>query len=265
MGTLPSALVGYTGFVGGHLASQKRFDEFYNSKNIGEIEGRQFNELVVAAMPAAMWIANQNPADDRAALDRLLQSIMRVRAQSVVLISTVCVYSQLSLVDESSPIDESAQTPYGYHRFILEQEFARSFPNVLCVRLPGLFGKGLKKNAVYDLLNSNQVEKLNPAATYQFYDLEWLWGDIQRSIEGGLDLVNFVTEPVSLEDVAKDVFGITLPSQENSSAAQFNVTSRHAELFGGDCGYLYSRQQVLDAMQQFVKEAQGASLSEAAR
>ena len=32
-----SAIIGYTGFIGGNLVNQYHFDQFYNSKNIESI------------------------------------------------------------------------------------------------------------------------------------------------------------------------------------------------------------------------------------
>ena len=40
---MKSALIGYTGFVGSTLLRQRPFDEQYNSKNIREIAGQQFD------------------------------------------------------------------------------------------------------------------------------------------------------------------------------------------------------------------------------
>ena len=89
---MTSALVGHTGFVGGNLAAQSRFDACFNSKNIESIAGRRFDLLAVSGMPAAKWVANGNPAADRVTLDRLWNAIQSVRAEVVVVMSTVDVY-----------------------------------------------------------------------------------------------------------------------------------------------------------------------------
>ena len=68
---MADALIGYTGFVGSNLLRQRAFDATYNSKNIGDIAGREFELLVCAGAPAAKWLANSKPDEDAANLDRL--------------------------------------------------------------------------------------------------------------------------------------------------------------------------------------------------
>jgi nucleoside-diphosphate-sugar epimerase len=255
---MASALIGHTGFVGGNLAAQHRFDDFYNSKNIESIAGRAYDLLVVSGMPAAMWIANKDPAADRAVLDRLVQAVRQANAERVVLISTVAVYPTLIDVDEDSSIDVASQTPYGRHRLQLEQELSGRFSRLLIVRLPGLFGTGLKKNVVYDLLHNHEVHKLNAANTYQFFNLDRLWDDVSKAWDCGAPIVNFTTEPTSVREVARAAFDLEFTNDVGSPAVHFNVRSRYAAHFGGKAGYFYSRRQVLDELRAFVSRERGA-------
>jgi nucleoside-diphosphate-sugar epimerase len=250
---MPDALIGHTGFVGGNLAAQHRFDACFNSKNIEEIAGRSFDLLVVSAMPAAMWIANQNPEADRAVLDRLMQNLRQVRAERVIVMSTVAVYHSPIGVDEDSPIDVAAQTPYGRHRLMLERQIGEHFQRVLVVRMPGLFGNGLKKNAVYDLLHNNELHKVNAASVYQFYNLDRLWRDVTTAQHACLRLVNFATEPVSVREVARAAFDLEFTNDPGTPPARFDMRSQYADLFGGSSGYLQDRRQVLADLRTFVE------------
>ena len=248
---MPNALIGSTGFVGGNLLRQAPFDALYHSANIDAIRGRSFDLVVCAGARAEKWKANQDPAADRAGIAKLTAALAGVRASLVVLVSTVDVYPDPAGVDESAPIDESRASPYGRHRLELERWLAGRF-DTLVVRLPGLFGPGLRKNVVYDLLHDNQVEKINPTSVYQYYDLENLWGDIQTCLAHGLRLVNFATEPLPTAELLAEVFGRRLPALPGP-AARYDFRSRHAGLFGGAGGYLYSRPQVLAGLRRFVE------------
>jgi hypothetical protein len=255
---MPDAVIGHTGFVGGTLLRQRPFDECYNSKNVETIAGKSFGLLAISAMPAAKWIANRDPAGDRAALDRLTGCLRQVRAERVVVMSTVDVYPNPVGVDEDSAIDPAAQQAYGRNRLLLEQITAAHFPRVLIVRLPGLFGEGLKKNAVYDLLHNNEVHKIHAGGVFQFYNLDRLWRDIQSADAAELALVNFATEPVSVRDVAREAFGLDFGNVPDHAPARYDMRSRHAALFGGRDGYLYSRAQVLGELRGFMERERRA-------
>jgi nucleoside-diphosphate-sugar epimerase len=246
------ALIGHTGFVGGNLAAQHRFDATFHSKTIDTIRDRRFRRVVVSAMPAEMWVANRDPDGDRAALGTLWSNLSRCQADEVVVISTVAVYPVPVAVDEDTLIDPAFGTAYGRHRRELEVLAGRHFPRVLSVRLPGLYGPGLKKNAVYDLLHDNQLGKVHAGAVYQFYDLNRLWSDVQTALRADLRVVNLATEPVSVRDVARAAFGLDFRNDPGTRPAHFDMRTRHAPLFGGAGGYLETREQVLAGLTRFV-------------
>lgn len=255
---MSDALVGHTGFVGGNLAAQLRFDALFNSKNIETIRGKRFRRLVVSAMPAEMWIANRDPVADRATLERLWANLEQCRADECVVISTVAVYATPICVDEGTLIEPNFSTAYGQHRWELERRARWHFPRSLSVRLPGLYGPGLKKNAVYDLLRDNHVERLHAGATYQFYNLGRLGRDIETAMAAGLRLVNLATAPVTVRDVARAAFGRAFENDPGTRPACFDVRTRHAELFGGRDGYLETREQELAGLAQFAASGRAA-------
>jgi nucleoside-diphosphate-sugar epimerase len=246
------ALIGHTGFVGGNLLTQAAFSHTYHSLTIDAIRGESFDEVVCAGAPAEKWKANQDPPTDRTRLARLTAALAEVEARRVVLISTVDVFPTPRGVDEDTPIDAAAASPYGKHRYELERWVVSRFPT-LVVRLPALFGHGLKKNVVYDLLHHNQVEQIHSKAAFQFYDLANLWRDVTMARALGLSLVHFATEPVAVAEIARTAFGETLQHRPASPPACYDFRSRYAEHFGGNSGYLYSKEHVLAALCRFVQ------------
>jgi len=249
---MPDAVIGHTGFVGGNLAAQHAFDAHYNSKNIEQIAGRSFDLLVVSGMPAAKWLANREPDADYANMQRLLTALAKARADQVVLVSTIDVYPEPRGVDEDTPIDPDGHHAYGRHRFLLEQAVQRLFRSVLTVRLPGLFGDGLKKNAIYDLLHGNETHKIHCDAVYQFYGLDNLWADVLTALEAGLTLVNFATEPVRVADVAKEAFGLDFDNRPDYDPPSYDFHTRHAALFGGQGPYMADRRSVMNGLKAFA-------------
>ena len=152
------ALIGHTGFVGSNLREQHEFDVFFNSRNIEEIKGGEFDLLVCAGVNAVKWYANLHPEEDKAAIQILMDCLSTVKAKHFILISTIDVYSSfIPSPDESSIPDETRQDAYGKNRYQLECWVRKHFPSSLIVRLPALFANGLKKNFIFDLMHPKPV------------------------------------------------------------------------------------------------------------
>jgi dTDP-4-dehydrorhamnose reductase len=247
---MKAALIGYTGFVGGNLLREYPFTGRYNSTNIESIAGAHFDLVVCAGAPAAKWKANREPLADRACLGRLMAALEGVKAQRFVHISTVDVFGQVNGVDEGSP--PTGATPYGQHRLELEA-FVRERFHALIVRLPALFGPGLKKNAIYDLINNNQVEKIDSRSVFQFYDVGRLWRDIRLAAGARLPLIHLATEPVSMAEVARSVFGWEWNNHVSKSPPTYDLRTKYAELFGGSGDYICHKMRVLADLTEFVR------------
>ncbi|AQR97831.1 hypothetical protein [Clostridium saccharoperbutylacetonicum] len=147
------SLVGYTGFVGSNLHMQYKFDGKYNSKNIREAYGTNPELLVYSGVRAEKFLANKNPEGDFELIEEAFENINRIKPKKLVLISTIDVYKNPIKVDEDTLIDTIDLHPYGYNRYKLEEMVRANFKDSLIIRLPGLYGKNIKKNFIYDLIN----------------------------------------------------------------------------------------------------------------
>lgn len=150
---MKSALIGYTGFVGTNLRNQHTFSNYYNSKNINEIQGKEFDLVVCAGVRAEKWKANLNSKEDFDNIAMLKENIASINVNHFVLISTIDIYDNKEDSDESVIPDSDKQDVYGKNRFELELWIKKQFDNCTIIRLPGLFGNGLKKNFIFDMLN----------------------------------------------------------------------------------------------------------------
>lgn len=147
------ALVGYTGFVGSNIYAQGKFDAVYNSKNIEDAFGTNPDLLIYAGLRAEKFLANTAPQKDMETILNAEKNIEKIHPKKLVLISTIDVFKDPNGKDESSPIETEGLHPYGLNRYRLE-EWVRAYdPHTLIIRLPGLFGKNIKKNFIYDFIN----------------------------------------------------------------------------------------------------------------
>lgn len=246
-------LIGYTGFVGGNLKEQHEFDEFYNSKNFREMAGMDFSELVCAGINAVKWKANREPEQDLERIQELIDVLREVKANRFVLISTIDVYPVIQGKDETYDCHELENHAYGTNRLYFEDFCRGHFPKCHVIRLPALFGKGLKKNLIYDMLHGNMLEKISPSSSFQYYYLKNLWSDIQAAVKADLPLLNLFTKPVATREIQKRFFPSKAIGSENSQNCHYDLHTCCSHVYGIEGPYRHSKEEVLLQMEEFIE------------
>ena len=181
------------------------------------------------------------------------------------------------------------------------------FRSALIIRLPGLFGKNIKKNFIYDYINvipfmlkedkmaelsakdasletyynkqENGFFKLNDIgeeakgllkekfrrlgfsalnftdsrSKYQFYNLANLWNDIQTSLDENIKIWHPATEPVTAAEVYKYLTGEEFVNELGGPPADYDYRTIHSTVFGGNDGYICSREMILKEIKEFVE------------
>lgn len=240
------AIVGYTGFVGSNILQFINFDHFYNSKNFNEAIGKEFDELYISALPAEKWKVNRNPEDDFAVIKAIKEIILTITVKKVILISTIDVYEYSnSEENEDYNCDWMNNHHYGRNRYLFEEFISRTYEDYHILRLPALFGKGLKKNLLYDLLNDNQINKIPVNSSFQWYNLEWIGDDINYAIENNIKVLNLFTEPLNTNEIVT-LFHDSLIS-ENQNVVNYNIKTKYYP-----SGYIRSNVEVLDGIKNFI-------------
>jgi hypothetical protein len=255
-----SALIGHTGFVGGTLQGSGSFDAFANSKTIQRLAGQSFDLIVCAGVSAVKWRANKDPEADRAGIARLTSVLETMAAREFVLISTIDIYpAPFEAANEDTQIDPAVNHAYGRHRLKLEQWVQGRFDTVRIVRLPALFGAGLKKNVIFDLLHNNQTEAINPASVFQWYSLRRLADDIDQVRTEDIRLINLFPEPLRTADILAAFFPGTRVGEAKHPAPHYKLETKYGELFGGPKGYIADRRSVLAELADFIIAQRGGA------
>ena len=254
---MANALLGYTGFVGTTLRGQTAFDALYNSSNIADIRGEHYDTIVCAAAPAAKWKANQEPEADRTNLLSLMEHLKQVEVGQFILISTVDVFKMPPAVNEATPVEPKRLDAYGRNRYELEHFVAEQFPNVYIVRLPGLFGAGLKKNFLFDMIRRGSSEWTHADSVFQFYSVTNLWGDLQVVLRSDppVRLIHFATEPVRAGDIARHAFGLEYTHQTANPPVSYDMQTLHAGLWGKPGDYIASADEIYAQIRIFAQSA----------
>jgi nucleoside-diphosphate-sugar epimerase len=235
--TRMDALIGYTGFVGSNIKNQKKFHYYYNSKNINDIVNKSFDTVVCSGVSSVKWFANLNPKKDYDNIHNLIEKLKTISSKKFILISTIAVY------------DNPADDAYGRNRLYLENYIRNNFKNHLIIRLPGLFGKGLKKNTIYDLLNNNHTYLPSKNSTLQYYSLENLWKDTECALKNKLQILNISTEPILFKEIL-DLFSINTTS---TKLVHENMKSHYSKYWGKTGDYLYSEDEIKLDLKNYIK------------
>ena len=249
---MSNALIGHTGFVGSTLARARAYDAAYNSKNIGEIDGRVFDTVICAGASASKWLANQEPETDLRQINRLMSHLGHVRAGRFVLISTIDVYRDPVDVDEGDVPQRDGLHAYGLHRLILEDYVRQRFDSAVVIRLPGLFGDGLRKNLIFDMLNENQTSKISPMGMLQWYAMRRFPMDIDAIVASGVHLINLGVEPVSTEDIRQRFFPTVAIGPATTAGPNYDMKTQFAEVLGGKGRYHMDVSAMMHELEQFV-------------
>jgi nucleoside-diphosphate-sugar epimerase len=252
------ALVGWTGFVGGALDARTGPVARFRSTDIDQLPSADVDEIVCAGAPAEKWKANADPEADWAGIRRLIDALDGSRASSCVLVSTVDVYADSREADEATAADTQQEQAYGRHRALLEEFVRDRFEKTLVVRLPGMFGPGLKKNLVFDLIHQPEARFAHEDSTFQFYDVRDLWGHVLLAQDASLPVVNLATEPVSSSQVARECFGVDYRCSDRPQVAYDLRTGHARQLAGRDGAYLRSADEVLTGIRAWGAQLTGA-------
>lgn len=305
---MKKVLVGYSGFVGSNLCSKEKFDGLYDSKNVQEAYGSNPDILVYSGVPAQKFMANKFPEEDFKIIEGAIENIKKINPKKIVLISTIDVYKEPINVDEDTEIITEDLQPYGKNRYCLEQWVKENFEDYLIVHLPGLYGKNIKKNFIYDLINvipsmlkeekyvelvnkNNFIEKYyinqdngfykltdineeekvelkkyfneigfsalnftDSRGKFQFYNLGFLWGHIEKALENGIKILNLATEPVQVSEIYEYIKNEKFVNEITNNIPNYNYKTKYDYLFNGKDGYILDKKFILEDIKKFVLE-----------
>ena len=117
--------------------------------------------------------------------------------------------------------------------------------------MPGLFGKNLKKNIVYDLLNNKNLRNFNPNDTFQWYDLSRIAKDTLDILKNKKNkyLYEFYSEPVENKEILK-IF-------EKIFKKKFNINNNIIKKkiiynFKPSNGFFMNKSEILKCLQKFL-------------
>ena len=182
--------------------------------------------------------ANGNSRKPLAKLEPLVDfdaSVRSVRASLedfpadlYVFLSSCDVYPDCSsplTTDETMPLPVGAQSPYGFHKYLAEECVRHRARKWLVVRCGGFVGRGLKKNAVFDVLHGGPLW-LDPASELQFVDTAAAAAIVMELADRGIsnETVNLAGQGVIAISEVVDMARAQVRVQDASPVVRYDVS-----------------------------------------
>ena len=246
-------LIGNSGFVGTNLKIHQKFDYEFNSQNIQDlIDCPDECDLYLSCLPATKWLINQNIQKDFENIQNIISILSKKKYNNVYLFSTIDVYGDSPLKVDEDYFPNFSGLNYGSNRLLFEylvKELVK-YNNYYVFRLPSLFGKDLKKNTIYDLLNRNRIEHINLNSYYQWYNLQNIVSDINQLILNNKNctVFNLFNEPIYTEELVDYIFPEFKLNVKNDLII-YDYKTKFSST-----GYLYSKNCVIEQLKKFVYE-----------
>jgi sugar phosphate isomerase/epimerase len=243
---MTTAIIGWTGFIGQILTSKIKGADLYNSSNIHDIRNKTYDIIYFCGMPAEKWKINKSPEIDYKNTLELFDILKTVNTNKFILISTVDVFD--CTVPQYEDGNIFASHAYGKHRKMMEDFIINSFSHYHILRLPGLFGRGLKKNIIYDLIFDNQINNICLKSEFQWYNAENILDDINKCILNNIKCVNLVSPPITVETITNRYFPDKSSMAEGSNIVKYCLKTRT-----GTCGYWSDTEDVLIQLGNYIQ------------
>ncbi len=187
------AVFGANGFVGksvcSSLASKENFCVIPVTRDNNSVHiGKNYNIVINAAAPAARFWAKNNPEKD------FVETVQKTA--DIFYGCTFDKFIQISTVSARCQLD----TVYGRHK--LAAESICNFGNHLVVRLSSMFGEGLKKGVLIDMLMGNKIF-LDAESRYSFCSVDFVAGYITSNFDKTGVIEVGASNALRLKDIAE--------------------------------------------------------------
>jgi hypothetical protein len=251
-------LIGSTGLIGTTLKDSLSFDYEFNSTNINDLVSLEISDttdVYLACLSAEKWKVNKDPQSDLDNILKIIEILSTKRFRTVILYSTIDVYEGAPEYSNEDTIPKIPGLSYGSNRYLFELLVKSNlvYSKLLTIRLPALFGKHIKKNILFDLLNNNQVEKIKAKSQYQWYNLNNLTADTNSLLQNGIyenrhACVNLFSEPVETSKIV-EIFNKTKLVDNKNEGVFYNYRTKYSAI-----SYTKSSIDTLNDIRDFVLE-----------
>ncbi len=112
----------------------------------------------------------------------------------------------------------------------------------------------LKERLIQELSNNNfsALNFTDSRASYQFYNLDYLFDHITLALDNQIKVLNIATEPITAAEVYEYLYGKQFVNHITDHPANYNFKTKYSAVFGSDDRYILKRDQILSDIKYFV-------------
>lgn len=164
--------------------------EIIQKENKKDFFGKKCDLLIFANGNALKYRADEDPLFDfDASLRSVSEYIHKIDYDFFIHLSSVNVYDDTSSQNstkESTVIDTSKLSNYGFHKFLAEELVKHFCKNYLIFRMPGLVGPGLKKNPAFDFIDKNKDVMVSANSIHNYIHTDFMARCIFKIFDMGI-------------------------------------------------------------------------------
>jgi nucleoside-diphosphate-sugar epimerase len=195
--------------------------------------------LINANGNSKKFLAKDDPKlEFQASVASVRNSLVDFKFKKYVFLSTSDVYPDCSapaLTDEDMLLPVDRQSPYGFHKHMAELCVRHAARDWLIVRQGGFVGPGMKKNAVFDVLNGEKLW-VHPDSRFQFIGTEDSAKIVMQLVHDGVSNEVFNLSgsgTISVQDIMR-MAGRSIPSIADATPVHCEMSlakiSRHCKV-----------------------------------
>jgi nucleoside-diphosphate-sugar epimerase len=236
-------ILGGNGFVGSgfisYLATIGVAVTVIDRANYDKLIGSECDVFINANGNSKKFLAKDDPKlEFQASVAGVRNSLVDFKFKKYVFLSTGDVYPDCSkpvFTREDTTLNVSMQSPYGFHKYLAELCVQHAANDWLIVRQGGFVGQGMKKNAVFDVLNGDKLW-VHPDSRFQFINTEDSARIVMELVQQNISNQVFnltATGTISVSEIMK-LAGRSVPHDPRTKPVCYEIStdkvSRHATL-----------------------------------
>ena len=113
------------------------------------------------------------------------------------------------------------------------------------------------ENALKEYFNKVGFSALNftdSRASYQFYNLKYLWNHIQIALNHNIKVLNLAVEPVTAGELYQFIKQSEFINKISEDIPEYDFKTKYETLFNGRNGYIFDKKFILQDIKEFVEK-----------